>query len=395
MIVPIPKSIQTFIDETPVTKILEWLKALLTFYIKPRRFFNNYYKQEAKNQVKQVVLYIVIFVLFFWLVSGFSKLDNLKLIISIFLITLPLSSVQYLVARILKVPPNNAVKCFSFVFIGYLLCQIPVLILSWLFLTNEDYTLMLWSNFIAAISFFFIIFFFWHILELRVKHIFAAYLLMILFLNIGLAIITVFRVPGKDSNDSSDSIIAELNHYTEEIKDYSGVPFMRIITYQRGIGDYDSLTVRKNDSVFHYGKDGIELYKKLATTNVIKLDSILKIVHFKKNKAALQSLRRYYFLMSGYFDYHPCDTCLVESTTYTDTVRKLIIRKTNKYVIDSNYLKSYYDFQKQAAVLAKSAGKADTPNEIPALIFLPDILLFSWLGKTPVNINTQFMNTAN
>ncbi|HZW69484.1 MAG TPA: hypothetical protein VFF57_01365 [Hanamia sp.] len=218
---------------------------------------------------------------------------------------------------------------------------------------------------------------------------------MVLFLNIGLLFVVFFRVPGNDSNDSSDSIIAELNHYLEQVKDYPGAPYTRIITYQRGIGDYDSLTFKKNDSIFHYDKYGIDVYKKLARTNVLKLDSILKIVHFKKNKAALQSLRRYYFLMSGYFDYHPCDSCLIQSATYIDTVRKLIIKKTNKYIVDSAYLKSYYDFRKQAEVLTKGAEIADIPKEIPALIFFPDILLFNWFGKTPININTQFMNTVN
>jgi hypothetical protein len=391
----LPKSIQKFIDETPVSKIIKWLVAVFTFYVMPRRFFLGFFKQSTKDQVKQGVLYIAVFILFFCLFSGFNKWDNVKLVIGLFLLSLPISIIQYVIARLLKLPRKQCNRAFPFTFISFMLLQLPVLLLSYLFLINEDYTLLLWSNTLAVISQFFVVFFFWHTLSIATKKVAFAYFLSFVFVNIAVLIFVFFRVPGGDSNGSSDPIIGEIEYHLRDIKDYDGVPFTRTITYVRGVGDFDSLTVRHNDTLTHYGKDGVELYKKIAETNSRKLDSILKKVHFKKAKSALSSLQRYYYLMSGYFDYHPCDTCLVNSNTWTDTVRHIVVKKSNLYVVDSTYLKSFYEFQRKNNQLVESANMAEVPGRFTSILIFPDILLLNWLGKTPLHINTQLLKTED
>src|SRR5687768_8251177 len=99
--------ISKFFDSIGLERIYTFLEELLTFYMKPLKFYNSFFRKPTKEEVIQVLVYSVGVVLIgFIFLDKMSVLELIKILISevagLFIIIIILFVSNYLVHRLSK-----------------------------------------------------------------------------------------------------------------------------------------------------------------------------------------------------------------------------------------------------------------------------------------------------
>ncbi|MBD1394164.1 hypothetical protein [Mucilaginibacter glaciei] len=386
----LPKPIQNFINETPISKIGFWLQSLMTFYIKPLRFFTDFYSQNVSDRVKQCILYILLFIVIIVVFTGSETMETARIVISLFFITVPISTIIYLAATILRFDHLVAIRSISFSYISFLLWLTPAFLFTWIFIKNEDYTFLYIANIFNSVSIVFTFCFFWFIIHAKPLRILAAFCLSLILLNVLMFALSFINI-GEERHDGIgfDPIVNEINGILPDLKSYPGIIYTRTTIVELGKKRIDSISILNNDTLTHFGQEGVNLYRHMAKINVRKIDSIIKVAKFNRTKHVLKPLRDFYFLINTYFDYPACDTCLIKSQVISNHKTGLVLKETKEYVIDDVYLQDFKKFEKNIKILEEDVNRANNPLTIPGVLLYPYYFVGDLLGKKTIHVYTN------
>ena len=77
------------------------------------------------------------------------------------------------------------------------------------------------------------------------------------------------------------------------------------------------------------------------------LDSVIPLLHFRRNKAILKEFLKYNNNLEKLFLKPGCDTCLIKHIVYYDPNDSSNVIDEKEYVIDKSYTQPLKDFQKK------------------------------------------------
>lgn len=382
-----PKFLKDIIDDFKLENILTWLKEFVYFFIAPKKYFKIFYNRDYKAQVYQIIFYTIISILANWLFFEKSELKDIyKTSFSVLLLTIPFIIANSLSVIIVSKKQFNFWKIFSFVYTCWLLYFIPSIICLNLFISTENYTFYFFSNILNLLAFLYCLFLIWHVFFERVKHIVFGYLLNIFIFNVSLVLLSLLFFDSYSKENTFDPILRELDMSLEKVQSYKGIPYTFVEeVFPKQKFKNIKLSFVKNDTVYYYGSKHILFFRELAKRNVTYLDSIQEVVMFRRNKVILIDLSKYYRNISTYFDYPPCDTCLVEHIVSRNRIDSSLISDKKEYIIDAPYLIPYENHETKIKELNKLSEFATSPGSIIGFLLSPVQLIVSFFGITENN----------
>jgi hypothetical protein len=374
----LPKFLQNIIDGFKIDQVLSWSKEIIYFYIIPRRFFRTYFSKDYLTQVYQVVFYTIIFVGLNWLLNKDDELKGIyKSAFGTLLLTIPFVGANCISLLIIARSELKLWKVFSFVYITWLLFIYPIIICGNLFFTSENYTFYFLINILNTIAFLYSLFLIWHVLFDKVRKIVLGYLINIVLINVSFVIIAIVLVDSYSNSKIGDPILNELQEVFTNIKTYEGKPYTYVEEYYPKIKSKNrKISFMKNDTAFYYEKNHVDYYKQLSENNSRLLDSLTFTVKFQRSKDILLELSQYFKLMSTYFDYPPCDTCLIEHIVYKSRRDSTIEMVRKEYIIDAPYLKHYKIYESKLKEINELYEYATSPQYLIGLLTMPTEFIF-------------------
>ena len=249
---------------------------------------------------------------------------------------------------------------------------IPSIILIKVFITNENYTFLFLNNCLNQIALLYCLFLFWIVHSRNLKKTLLAFGINILILNASVLILSFLTFDSYSNFKLNTPIITELNHSLKKVKSYPGYPYslLKKDYLKSGKTDY-FIGFINNDTVTFYDQNHIDVYKDLARENAFYLDSLHNNLHFQRNRKALGELSDFFKLIPTYFDYPPCDTCLVEVKPYYMPNESIPYLVESTFEIDRPHLRSYFHFQKQIDNMIELQQFATSPQIISGYLLLP------------------------
>jgi hypothetical protein len=387
----LPKSIQEFVDDTPVSKIGSWFRLLITFYTKPIKFFKCYYQQSIADQFKQWSLYTAFNVFLLYVFAESEMRNSLRLIVSIFLMTIPMSMLLYITAIIVKVKHRIAIHSISFVFITIQLWQIPSMLFTLLFVRNEDFWFLFLSSSVSTYALFQVFFLFWSIEGLKISKVIASLAVSLIILNLFFCILSLIVTDHTDKNINSDPIIAELQYYLPDVKMTKGQPYSRIFNSENSSEMFDRISLKSNDTIIYLGKPAYLSYRKMVKSNIKIINSILKKLKFDRSKEIFTSLQDYYSSLDVFFDSEPPFEPYrkYNAFSYIDSVK--VQTPVNEYVIDSTITNHYKEYLSKCEKLNEDDNFAYKSEFLPSLLLIPYYYLGEKIFKGEVyHVSTYF-----
>ena len=339
MNIPVPKFISDAIDGFSVRQVFAWLKQVIIFFVRPLSFFKQYYNQGIALQIDQLIFYIVFFGVYYLLLfDGTEWVDVYKSLINFIFLSLPFVVVNSLSLLILLRKQFNLWLIISYSLLLWLLFSVPCLTLFKFFIDTENYTFYLLSNFLFMTLLLYQLLFIWNVVTASFKKMLLGYLLNILLFNVVFTLPAFIFIDAYSNDESSmDPIIMEFNSYSKNISTFKGRPFSFENTTLLNQSS-SRLSFVDNDSLFTYHESYIPVFRQMATSNVKYIDSILPGVKFKRNQEALKELKEYFRLFNSYFDYPPCDTCLIEQQVFRVKKTNIPIGERKEYQFEYPYL---------------------------------------------------------
>ena len=383
--------IQTFLDRLSPKQVLYWLVMIPLLFQDPRKFFSNYYAQKAEERLGQILIYSAILVLSLLILMPGTYINLFKILLTGLFFSVALSIILSFIARILKVKRRNFLDILAYSYILSLYGLFFSFTFIIIFIKNEDYSFMFISHIFSNAFILAAIFGYWLIIKLKAIKVIYALLLTILIINVGMVALSLLSIDRSNDSPEMDPFIAEIEYYSDGLKEMGGIPYSRSITFERGIGTYDSLSIMNpaRDTLTHYDQKGVDLFRNIAKVNVKKIDSIRSKLNFKKTKKLFDDLRNYFFLVGDMFDYPPCDTCFISG--YNIKLKDgTLLKDSRKYIIDSAYLKDRIIFDKKISEIYELKEKSESPAIVLYLITYPYYFIGEKLDKKTTRKNIRF-----
>jgi hypothetical protein len=378
----IPKFITNITDNFKITEVLLWLKECFTFIFLPKKFFINFYKQPFLSQVYQTLFYIILNIGIALLVMNTSEIRySVKFLFSFILFAVPFLISNSLSQFIINKKSFNLWKLTSFIIIVIVLCSIPLLIFSKIFLTTENYTFKLFANICSLIIFLYCMFLYWHVIFDKSLKIFLGYLLNIIFLNLSLIITSLIFRDSYSKQLTLDPIIEEFNQQVEGMNAYYGIPFSFSIedTNEENIYKH-KISFLNNDTLYYYGDAEITFMLNKSVENVKHIDSIKPLLIYKRNKETFSDLSMCFNSIHSFLIDKPCDTCLLDYQIISTKKDGTIDKFKAEFIVDSPYIQSFLNYEAKKKKIVSMSDYANSPFEVINILYKPTDWVFTIFG---------------
>ena len=177
-----------FFDAVKLNEILTWSKEFFLFFIKPKLFFKTFYGRPYLKQVYQIAYYVLLFIINLTFFTNNNEIqfsnDSIKLVLSLIITYFPISLITFVSMKILRIKELNLWYPFSFVLVANLIVQNVGLFLNYLFIKNEDFTLLFLQHLIAAFGYIFCVIGFWLVYSFKFSRTIKGVLLNLLLFNL-------------------------------------------------------------------------------------------------------------------------------------------------------------------------------------------------------------------
>lgn len=373
----LPKFLKDIIDNFNLEQVVLWIKEIFIFLFKPQKFVTLFYQQSIKKQINQLIFYTGLLLLtFFSFGYGNSQQQFYKQLFIVFFISIPFVLINLCSFYFLSKIRSNVWKVFSFIYISWTFFLIPILVFSYIFLKTENYSFLFLSNAFNSIATIYSLFLIWSVFSDSILRIIFGYVLNIFLLNIFFLLIAlVFRDPYSNTKNL-DPILNEYEITFSQIKSFSGEPysFRQSVNYeekkiQNEIGFLD------NDTLKYYGDEHIRILRNLYNNNIKYIDSVKPKLIFNRNREMVSDLSNHFKVMNSYFDYYPCDTCLVKHKKIIRRKDSVVIEVTKEYLIDKPYHKNYNMYQNKIDKIIKGNEYGTSPQLLLEFLLKPLDLL--------------------
>jgi hypothetical protein len=335
-----------------IDKIIQFSIDLIDFYFKPIKFYNNFFLKPLKDKIIQALFYsLLIIVLGYILIEKASIRELSKAMIFeiaiLFKIIIILIISDLIISKIQK-RELYIEKIIFFVILSKILLVPFQLVFFGLFVSYENYNYFFIENLIVFLLYIYIFIFSARVFNSKLKYIIIGICLNFLFINVVGYIIDKLSIDEYSTNETpyyTDQILKERIEKGQLILDFYNIPSYRVICKKDNVTflSYFLFTV-PFDSVSTGNLVESEKYYKNLKKNISILDTMIKNVKFKRNKAFFeQVLFRYKTIDSLYnikiFAYSQKDIEKVNVYMKNDSLEafKKIIIKNPDDIIKKNY----------------------------------------------------------
>jgi|GEM_PF-3080927 len=289
-------------DYIGIEKIISFIEELIWFYLKPFKFFKNFFSRSLHDKIIQTLFYTILFLAFeFVLIDEITIKELIKEfffeIALLFYACLVLATSDFIISKVKK-EKSNFENILFFVILTKLLI-VPLLIIFFeLFTFFENYNFYLLANLVVFGLFVFTYIFSAVIFNEKIKVIFFNILLNIVLLNLvhfGTNFISINKNSTPYPSYLTDLILIERMEIGETLFEGYNVPNYRIIyIFQDNRNQSHFIFASPIDSIASGSFEISRQYHKNIKQNIVRLDTIIPNLQFDRNKIFFTSAQYLY-----------------------------------------------------------------------------------------------------
>lgn len=283
--------------------VLQWLKEVFIFFLKPRLFVSQIGAKPLKEIISQYGFYFISYSVFFIFISTDYSLENLfKLSVTTFLINL-ISSLSVVATSFIIFRKTKFKQVLLYIFSCFVFFVPIAQVFFYIFLSFEDYVYYLFFNCINCFALVYLNYVSGVAVTatkwMALKFILVNYLI----LNISVFVVEQISFDKFAPNPTLDPIFTEYVDNFDAIQEKENIPTLYFVSsYNNKI--YPSVGTQNVivDSMGHSGTNKDLKYKSDVIENIKMLTTKVETLNHFRNRQIFQSWLNYYTKINGVLD---------------------------------------------------------------------------------------------